>query len=81
MTQAEWTAAITEELRTAGYEVRELSGFPLVTVPKEHHAIVAFLKFRTTLAADRRMYAEGCLFLPAGSSVLFREPKSEGGAR
>jgi hypothetical protein len=70
MTLPEWTAAITAELRTAGFTVEEYQGFPLAKVPLNkgingHLERVRFLKFHTTLPAQRRIYQEGCLFLPA----------------
>jgi hypothetical protein len=72
MTLPEWTKSIIDELTAAGFEAREYKGFPIATIPAGdgmagHLERVRFLKFHTTLAADRRMYAEGCLFSPAGS--------------
>jgi hypothetical protein len=63
----EWTAKITEELRAAGFHPTEYRGFPLMKLPEGHFEIVRLLKFRTSLAADRRIYAEGMIFIPAGS--------------
>ncbi len=64
MTLPEWTAAVSNELTEAGFEVEIRAGLPLVKIPKTHLEIVRFLKFKTTLAADKRLYAEGALFLP-----------------
>ncbi len=33
-----------------------------------HLERVRFLEFQTTLAAQRRIYAEGCLFVPASDT-------------
>ena len=68
MTLEEWTKSIIDELTAAGFEASEYQGFPLVPMPKTQIEGVRFLKFRTTLASDRSIYAEGCLFVPAGSS-------------
>jgi hypothetical protein len=67
MTLQEWTAEVTSELRAAGFEVSEYQGFPLVKTPTSMSEGARFLKFHTSLAADRRIYSEGCLFVPAGS--------------
>ena len=67
MTLPEWTKSIIDELTAAGFETSEYQGFPLVKIPTTHAEGVRFLKFHTTLPADRTMYAEGCLFVPAGS--------------
>ena len=67
MTLAEWTQTIVEELTAAGFEATTYQGFPIVKMPTTLLDGIRFLEFRTTLAADRRIYAEGCLFAPAGS--------------
>lgn len=68
MTLQEWTATVIAELTSAGFEVSEYQGFPLVKIPATMQQSVRFLKFNTTLAADRTIYAEGCLFVPAGTN-------------
>lgn len=60
----EWTKSVSDELKAAGFEVSEWNGLPMAQPPKEHLECVRFLKFRTTLPADRRMYAEGTVFVP-----------------
>ncbi len=64
----EWTASIIDELKMTGFECSEHQGFPLAKVPDSIAEKVRFLKFRTTFAADRIIYAEGVLFLPAESA-------------
>jgi hypothetical protein len=44
------------ELKAAGFEARDYQGFPLMKMPAAH----AQIKFRPSVAADRRVYAEGC---------------------
>ena len=70
MTLQQWTAQILLELQAAGFKAREHQGFPLMQMPDGHLEIVRLLKFRTSLGSDRRIYAEGMLFLPAGSWKL-----------
>ncbi len=67
MTLGEWTAAVIEELKAAGFDAREHQGFPLVQRPEDFQEGVRLLKFHTTLPADREIYAEGMIFVPAGS--------------
>jgi hypothetical protein len=67
VTLQEWTQSIIDELTAAGFEATTYQGFPLAPMPTTQQEGVRFLKFHTTLAADRRIYAEGCLFVPAGS--------------
>ena len=67
MTLPEWTASIIAELRAAGFEASEYQGFPLAQTPRSIAEGVRFLKFHTTLAADRTIYKEGVLFVPAGT--------------
>jgi hypothetical protein len=67
MTLSEWTSVVSSELRSAGFEVSEYRGFPLVKPGESHLEKYRLLKFSTSLPADRRIYAEGMLFVPAGS--------------
>lgn len=67
MTLEQWTDEIIAELKAAGFDATNHKGFPLVKMPSTHLDGVRFLKFHTTLAADRRIYAEGCLFVPVGA--------------
>lgn len=67
MTLQEWTAAVSAELKTAGFEVSEYQGFPLVKRPPLFEDGVKLLKLKLSLATDRRIYAEGMLFVPYGS--------------
>lgn len=67
MTLDEWTARIIDELKAAGFGASVYQGFPLVAMPSTHEEGVRFLKFKPTLAADRRIYSEGCLLVPAGA--------------
>lgn len=69
MTLQEWTAAVTAELVAAGFEVSDYQGFPLVKTPESHTEKYRFLNFSTTMGASRRIYAEGVLFVPAGSPL------------
>jgi|GEM_PF-7097478 len=65
MTLQEWTQAVIAELKSAGFEAAEYQGFPMANTPPDAEKY-RFLKFRTTLPADRTIYAEGVLFTPAG---------------
>lgn len=68
MTLQEFTAAICAELREAGFDARELQGFPIVQRPEGMAEGVRLLKYQTKFCAcDREIYAEGMIFLPAGS--------------
>jgi len=67
MTLPEWTATIIAELRSAGFEASEYAGLPLAQDPGTIAEKIRFLKFRTSLAADRTIYKEGVLFVPAGT--------------
>jgi hypothetical protein len=75
MTLVEWTAEVSVELQKAGFEVREYKGFPLVPRPASHEDTVRLIKFRTLLAADRSIYLEGMLFVPAGSRAIAEKLK------
>lgn len=66
MTLAEWTAQVTRDLSAAGYAVQEYQGFPLVKCPRTIAEGARLLKLQLSLPADRRIYAEGMLFVPAG---------------
>jgi hypothetical protein len=68
MTLQEWTAEVMAELKAAGFEVSEYQRFPFVKAPTSMQEGVRLLKFTTSLAADRTLYAEGMLFVPAGSA-------------
>ena len=75
MTLEEWTESIVSELRQAGFDVEVYQGFPLAKPNVEdtlegHQERVRLLKFRTTLASDRRLYSEGLLYLPAGADLI-----------
>jgi hypothetical protein len=67
MTLNQWSAEIVQKLRAAGFNPTIYHGFPLVKIPEAHHEIVRFLKLCQTVGADRRIYAEGCLFVPHGA--------------
>ncbi len=71
MTLEEFTSKVMEELIAAGFQVERHCGFPLVKTPLGHEEIYRFLKFRTSFPCDRRIYAEGCLMLPAGANAKF----------
>ncbi|HEY1800051.1 MAG TPA: hypothetical protein VGG46_03870 [Terriglobales bacterium] len=77
MTLSEWTAKISAELRAAGFTVTEYSGFPLVQPSMAgdangHLERVKLLGFRTSLQCERRIYAEGMLFVPVEARSLPR---------
>ena len=67
LSRKEWTSTVTGELKAAGFEVSEYAGFPLVKEPEQIEQSVRLLKFQTSLATERQIYAEGMLFLPAGA--------------
>ena len=67
MTLAEWTGTIIAELHAAGFAATEYQGFPLVKRPESIEEGVRLLKLKTTFPADREIYGEGMLFVPAGS--------------
>ncbi len=67
MMLVEWADTIVAELKAAGFSVTVHEGFPLVKRPATHDDRVRLLKFRTSLSADRRIYAEGMLFVPPGA--------------
>jgi hypothetical protein len=68
VTLPEWTASVIAELKGEGFEVSEYQGFPLVKCPETHAEGVRLLKFKTKeFPADRTIYEEGMLFVPAGS--------------
>jgi hypothetical protein len=69
MTLDEWSNQITGELVAAGFSVSLYEGFPLVKQPEQLDEKVRLLKFRTSLRADRLVYAEGMLFAPAAGLV------------
>lgn len=73
MTLAEWRAILTADLQKAGFTVKEYKGFPLVERPTAMEDGVRLIKFRGSLPADRRIYGEGMIFLPAGSESILRE--------
>jgi len=70
MTFEEWSAAISAELKAAGFPVDNFHGFPLVPMPATQPEIVRLLKFRTKQPVNREIYAEGMIFLPATQSTL-----------
>jgi hypothetical protein len=67
MTLAEWTEIVVNELRELDYDVSIYQGFPLVKRPTDWDAGVRLLKLSLSVAVDKRIYAEGMLFVPAGS--------------
>jgi hypothetical protein len=67
MTLEEWTTAILTELRAAGFQPTTYQGFPLLKRPEGYWETIRLLKFHTSLPCDRRIYAEGMLFVPAGA--------------
>jgi hypothetical protein len=73
MTLEEFTSKVMKELKDADFVVEEFQGFPLVKTPHNYADIYRFLKFRTSIPCDRRIYAEGCLMLPAGSNLHFHK--------
>lgn len=70
---AQWTKSVIDDLTAAGFVASEYEGFPLAKRPETIEEGVRFLKFHTTQAADRTIYAEGCLFTPAGLKRLVEE--------
>jgi hypothetical protein len=76
MTLPEWTQQLKDELTREGFEVSDYQGFPLVKKPKSFSETVRLLDFQTSLDADRRIYGEGMLFLPA----VIREVNRNGAA-
>jgi hypothetical protein len=62
---------VIEELHAAGFKARDYQGFPLMTMPKAQADVLRLLKFRTSVAADRRIYAEGMLFVPPGAWAAY----------
>lgn len=78
MTLQQWTTIIIAELKANGFEAREYQGFPLVKRPESHEEGVRLLKFSTKqFPADREIYAEGMLFMPAGSRRAAERLKEE----
>jgi hypothetical protein len=71
VTLDEFTSKVTEDLVGAGFTVEKYCGFPLVKTSDSHDEIYRFLKFRTSIPCDRRIYAEGCIMLPAGANLKF----------
>jgi hypothetical protein len=77
MTLPEWTSMISAELTAAGFEVTTYHDFPLVRMPMAQAERVRLLEFQPTLRTQRRIYAEGMLFLPAGSWEEWQQAKTE----
>jgi hypothetical protein len=73
MTLDEWSTTITAELRAAGFNVELYQRFPLVEIPILQSQFVKLLKFKTSMPADREIYGEGMLFMPAGSRRAAQE--------
>jgi hypothetical protein len=67
MTLDQWTKDIKADLTAAGFEVTEYQGFPLVKRPARWDDGVRLLKFVPCYSCEKRIYAEGMLFVPAGS--------------
>jgi hypothetical protein len=67
MTLQEWTSLVTQDLERAGFAVGTHAGFPIVKCPATLAEGVRLLKLSVNPPADRRIYAEGMLFIPAGS--------------
>lgn len=67
MTLAEWTAEVKGELQQAGFIVQIHCGFPLVPAPATFEEKKRLIELPMKLMSDRRIYAEGMLFVPAGS--------------
>ena len=65
----EWTKQIIEDFRGAGFTVGSYLGFPLVEMPSVLAESVRLIKFHGSVSADKRIYAEGMLLVPAGSPV------------
>jgi hypothetical protein len=69
MTLEEAVKDISDELRAAGFQVSDYQGFPLAQTNlaegmDAHMERVRLLKFRTRIPCDRRIYAEGMIFIP-----------------
>lgn len=62
-----WADEVSAQLSGAGFTVKEYQGFPIVELPATHEETVRLLKFARTVGCDRRIYAEGMLFVPAGA--------------
>jgi hypothetical protein len=67
MNLPEWTAQVIAELKAAGFDATEHQGFPLMKMPETHFQIVRLLKLRLSVGTDRRIYAEGMIFVPPGA--------------
>ena len=65
MTFEEWAAALTAELRGAGFVVTDFNGFPMVEMPPTMADSVKLLKWvSVSLPHVKNIYAEGMLFTP-----------------
>lgn len=69
MTLKEWGAVVSSDLAQAGFDVGQYGEFPIVKRPASMEETVRLIKFRTVLPAEKRIYAEGMLFVPAGLPV------------
>jgi hypothetical protein len=69
MTLGEWTAEVCGALRQDGFIVDVYWSFPLVREPLTLAQRFKLLEVKLPLATDRRIYAEGMLFVPAGSPL------------
>jgi hypothetical protein len=67
VTFEDWARDIAGKLRAAGYPVADYQGFPMVQCPKTYEETYKLLKFAQTLGCNRRIYAEGMIFLPPGA--------------
>jgi hypothetical protein len=81
MKLTQWTATVIANLKAAGFEVSEYQGFPLVNRPESLEETERLLNFSVIgFPADRTIYAEGMLFVPAGSAAAAEQLRQERGA-
>lgn len=70
MTLDEWKAQVISDLRAAGFTCGDYEGFPLVAFPGMEKA-QTLLELKFSVPTERRIYAEGMLFVPF--SVLLKQ--------
>ena len=78
-TPQEWLTQIGKDLDAGGFTWRWFEGFPLVERPRLHQDGIRLLKFRTTYGCEKRIYAEGMLFVPPGFGAQIRKLRAEAG--
>lgn len=64
MTGAEWIDTVVKELEAAGFTVKMLEGWPMVSHPESMEDTVRLLKHRPSVDCERILYVDGMLYLP-----------------